>query len=775
MAVVAPRSFGAHLRHLREAAGYTQEELAAIAGLSVHAISALERGERRRPHVDTVRALSGALELASAARDAFVASSRIAIGDAAVDELGGAPLPIPATDLVGREDDVSALREWLADPGARLVTLVGPGGVGKSRLALELARAISDDGSSRAFFVPLAAIRDAGLAACAIAEALGFADINASDLPARARAACAGRSTLLVLDNFEQVLAASSVVSSLVSAVPSLQLLVTSRTPLRVRGEREYALGPLALTAGGGAAGDLAAVPAVRLFVERARNVQRDFALTPSNGPTVLSICRRLDALPLALELTARWIKVLPPDDLLHRLERNVLVSPPGPRDLPERQQTMTATVGWSYDLLDTEEQLALQRVSVMTGRFPAEAAAGALSGRNTGEATPDPLPVLSALVDKSLLIVAPPVAGRPLYQMFETVRAYAADKLTAAGRREDAVEGLVRYCLIEAQRAEAGLVGPDQVEWLERVHQDLDNYREALIWLIERDRATEASEIAWRLVTFWMIRGQSAEALDWLAQIQELPSVSPIARARSLIGLAMIWYWQGRQDRARQAIEHAVTDAAVDPGLSAVAGLVLGHTHYADGKVAIAREHFARSLELFRGASVPWAIGNALTGLAGVALASGDAEQAERALDEATGVLRRAGPWYLSLALYWRAVLAVRRGRADHALSWVRESLTRVRALHDKFVFVHMMIPLAAAAALRGNFEWAARILGVQHEVTERSGPMFLDHAVADLRGQVEREARERLGDASFAAALAAGRTCSIDELLDDIDRATE
>ena len=775
MAVVAPRSFGAHLRHLREGAGYTQEELAAIAGLSVHAISALERGERRRPHVDTVRALSAALGLGPAARDAFVASSRIAVADAVVDELGGVPLPIPPTDLVGREDDVRTLREWLADPGSRLITLVGPGGVGKSRLALEIARAVSDDGASRAFFVPLAAIRDAGLAACAIAEALGFADINASDLPARARAACAGRPTLLVLDNFEQVLVAAPVVSSLVSSVPSLQLIVTSRTPLRVRGEREFALGPLALSAVAGEPGDLAGVPAVRLFVERARSVQRDFQLTPSNADTVLAVCRRLDALPLALELTARWIKVLPPDELLRRLERNVLVLPPGPRDLPERQQTMTATVGWSYDLLDPQEQLALQRVSVLPGRFPAEAAGCALLGRNAGEAPVGALTVLTALLDKSLLTITPPVAGRPLYQMFETVRAYAAEKLDAAGTRQDAVEGLVRYCLVEASRAQEGLVGPDQVEWLDRVHQDLDNYREVLNWLIERDRAPEACDVAWRLITFWMIRGQSNEALDWLGQIQKLPSVTPIARAQALIAASMMWYWQGKQDQARRSIEQAVAEATGDAGLLAVAGLVLGHTYYADGRVADAREYFARSLELFRSSSVPWAIGNALTGLAGVALASGDAEEAERLLDEATDVLRRAGPWYLSLALYWRAVLALRRGRADHALAWVRESLTRVRALHDKFVFVHMMIPLAAAAAFKGDFEWAARILGVQHDVTERSGPMFLDHAVADLRGHVEREARARLGDARFAEAFAAGGTCSIDELLDDIDRATE
>jgi transcriptional regulator with XRE-family HTH domain len=310
MALAVPGSFGAHLRRLREAAGFTQEELGTIAGLSVHAISALERGERRRPHVDTVRALSAALELVPAARDAFVASSRIVVADPAVDELGTPPLPIPPTDLVGRDDDVRVLRQWLADPTARLVTIVGSGGVGKSRLALELARAFSEDGAGRAVFVPLAAIRDAGLVACAIAEGLGLADISASDLPARARAACAGRPTLIVLDNFEQVLVAASVVSALVSSVPSLQLLVTSRTPLRVRGEREYALGPLALTAAGVAQvdADLAGVPAVRLFVERARDVQRDFQLTASNAGSVLGNLPAADAMPLALELTARWI-----------------------------------------------------------------------------------------------------------------------------------------------------------------------------------------------------------------------------------------------------------------------------------------------------------------------------------------------------------------------------------------------------------------------------------------------------------------------------------
>ncbi|HET9762373.1 MAG TPA: helix-turn-helix domain-containing protein, partial [Casimicrobiaceae bacterium] len=200
----APRTFGAQLKALREAAGFTQEELATIAGLSVHAVSALERGQRRRPHVDTIRALSAALDLTNAIRDAFVESARSPGQATAVDELIGVSLPAPPTDLVGREKDVQTLRDWLADPAARLITLIGPGGAGKTRLALELARAIADESGTRVIFVPLAAIRDPAFVESAIAEAFGLVDVTARDLPRRARVACESQPTLLVLDNFEQ-------------------------------------------------------------------------------------------------------------------------------------------------------------------------------------------------------------------------------------------------------------------------------------------------------------------------------------------------------------------------------------------------------------------------------------------------------------------------------------------------------------------------------------------------------------------------------------------
>ena len=440
------RSFGAQLKALREAAGFTQEELATIAGLSVHAVSALERGERRRPHVETVRALSAALDLTGATRDGLVASARAAAPTTAVDELSDVSLPLPLTALLGREADVQTLRHWLADPAARLITLTGPGGAGKTRLALELARAKAAEGA-RVLFVGLAAVRDAAFVAPAIAEALGVLDAAALDLPRRARAACDGTPTLLVLDNFEHVIDAAPLVADLLTSVAVLRVLVTSRAPLRVRGEREYVVGPLALDADIDATSpaDLARAPAVRLFVERVRDVQPDFRLTSANGPTVAAICRRLDALPLALELAAPWIKVLTAEDLLRRLAHDVLLSTVGPRDLPERQQTINATVAWSYQLLGPNEQRVFRRLGALPGRFPIEAAAAVVAGREDSSAgSDDALRATAGLIDKSLLLrTESSDATRPLYQMLETVRAYAALELTAAGERDDALAGL--------------------------------------------------------------------------------------------------------------------------------------------------------------------------------------------------------------------------------------------------------------------------------------------------------------------------------------------
>jgi predicted ATPase/DNA-binding XRE family transcriptional regulator len=773
----APRSFGGQLKALREAAGFTQEELATIAGLSVHAVSALERGERRRPHVETVRSLSAALDLNGATRDALLASARAPTPNAAADVLSGASLPLPLTVLLGRDTDVQTLRQWLADPTARLITLTGPGGAGKTRLALELARAKAAEGASRVLFVALAAVRNAAFVAPAIAEALGVLDATALDLPRRTRLACDGTPTLLVLDNFEQVLDAAPLIADLLISVAALRVLVTSRAPLRVRGEREYAVGPLALDVGVDARSpaDFVRSPAVRLFVERVRDLHPDFRLTATNGPIVTAICRRLDALPLALELAAPWLKVLTAEDLLRRLTQDVLFSPAGPRDLPERQQTINATVAWSYQLLARDEQLVFRRLGALPGRFSIEAAAAVIDGREeTSGKNNDALRAAASLIDKSLLLRAETsVPTRPLYQMLETVRAYAALELTAAGERDDALAGLARYCGAEARLAAEELFGPAQGEWLDRVRDDLESYRAALTWLIERGRPAEAANIAWGLMYFWVIRGHAAEGLQWYEQVLNLPSLPPGPESRALVGAAMMWYSLGEIGRTTAGLTRALALAyeTGDTEMVAQAEHLLGHVEHAVGNTTVARARLIRSLEGFRALAIPWGVGNSLNGMAKVALTMGDVAEAERLLDEATSVLRHSGPWFLALVSFRRAALAVQRGNPDEAIGWARESLTLFRQLHDKFAIVYALVPLAVAAALKGDDLWTARILGARDAVTERTGATVVDKWMHALGEQTEREVRARLGQDRWGRAYAAGRVTPIDSLIKDID----
>ena len=770
----ASRSFGAQLKSLREAAGFTQEELATIAGLSVHAVSALEREQRRRPHVETVRALSAALDLTGATRDAFLESARSPAQATAVDELTSVSLPVPATVLLGRDTDVQTLRQWLADRAARLITLIGPGGVGKTRLALELARSIADESATRVVFVPLAAIRDPAFVESAIAEAFGLVEVSARDLPRRVRVACENHAALLVLDNFEQVLDAAPLVADLLTSVASLRVLVTSRAPIRVRGEREYSVGPLELAAASHATSptDLARVPAVRLFVERIRDVRPDFRLTSANGPAVTAICGRLDGLPLALELAAPWIKVLTVEDLLRRLTDDVLLSTAGPRDLPQRQQTLNATVAWSYQLLTPDEQRAFRRFGAMPGRFSIDAAAVILAGRKASARSDHALGAVAALIDKSLLLRSETsVPGRPMCEMLETVRAYAALQLTASGEREDALEALARYCTGEASRAAEGLVASDQAEWLDRVRDDLENYRSALRWLIDRGRPGDASEIAWGLKYFWLIRGHAVEGLQWCQEILKLPSLPPAAELRALEGAAVLWYTQGELERARTALDRVLRLAEDDVGAVARARDLSARVEHAVGNLTAARDWFALALEGFRSLAIPWGTGNTLSGMASVALATGDAIQAERLLDEAMPVLRTAGPWFLTWALYVRAIVAVRRGNAHEAIALVRESLTCIRDLQDKYAFAYTLVPLVAAAVLKGDDAWAARILGALDAVSKRTGARVVLKWVHDLQVQSERESRARLGPDRWATAYAAGHRASFDALLKEID----
>jgi len=336
-------------------------------------------------------------------------------------------------------------------------------------------------------------------------------------------------------------------------------------------------------------------------------------------------------------------------------------------------------------------------------------------------------------------------------------------------------MEGLVRYATTEASLAAEGLRGLAQVEWLDRVREDLESYRGALTWLIDCGRSAEASGITWSLFFFWVIRGHAAEGLQWYEQILHRPSLPPAVESRALLGAGAMLYTQAEVGHARIALTRALAlaDETGDMKMeTALAENLLGHVEYSVGNADAARERFAHAVDRFRVLALPWGLGNSLTGMAAVVLATGDPAQAERLLDEATSVLGHTGPWFMALTLNVRAILAVRRGHAVKAIAVVRESLTHIRELHDRFAFVYALVPLAAAAALKGDDAWAARILGARDAVTERTGATVVDKSVDDLRQQAERDARARLGADRWARAYAAGRGTSIDTLLKDIDR---
>ena len=508
----------------------------------------------------------------------------------------------------------------------RLMTLTGPGGAGKTRLALELVRGAVDAGLTRVVFVSLSAVRDPGFVAPAIAQALGLADVNARDLPTRARVACEDRSTLLVLDNFEHVLDAAPLVADLLTSVASLRILITSRAPLRLRGEREYIVGPLALPVDSepSASTDPASSPAVRLFVERVREVQPDFRLTSANERTVSAILS-----PARCTATRARAGGAVDESVVRRgaaasAGTRRLLSSVAPRNLPERQQTMNATVAWSYHLLEPAEQRAFRRFGVLPGRFPIDAAEAVLAGRENRLAGSDEaLRAAADLIDKSLLLRVDSslVATCPLYHMLETVRAYAALKLSVAGEDDDAMEGLVRYCTAEAALAAEGLVGPAQAEWLERVQEDRESYRAVLTWLIERGRPDEASDIAWALMFFWMIRGHAAEGLRWYSEILNLPYVPPAAESRALVGAALMWFTQGELSRARAALTraHSLAVGAGDMDMVVRADDLSARVEHALGNLDGARERFPRAIEGFEALGIPWGVGNAQIGMAAV------------------------------------------------------------------------------------------------------------------------------------------------------------
>jgi len=440
-------------------------------------------------------------------------------------------LPAQAALLVGREKEIEAVRGRLLRPDVRLLTLTGPGGTGKTRLALQVAAEVLDDFEHGVFFVALAPISDPGLVVPTMAQTLGLKETAGQPLIETLKDYLRDRALMLVLDNFEQVLAAASRVAELLAAGPQLKVLVTSRAVLRVYGEHEFPVPPLTLP-------DPQRLPpperltqyeAVRLFIERALAVKPDFAVTNDNAPAVAEICRRLDGLPLALELAAARIRLLPPQAMLARLERRLPLLTGGARDLPARQQTLRNAIAWGYDLLGPGEQTLFRRLAVFVGGCTLEAAEA------VGGGAVEVLDGIESLVGKSLLRQEEGVGGEPWFAMLETIREFALERLEESGEAEAIRRQHAAHYLELAEQAESALKGSQQMAWLEQLEREHDNLRAALRRSVERGEAEYGLRLGGALGRFWWMHGYLIEGRAWLTALLALPGASSSTAARAL------------------------------------------------------------------------------------------------------------------------------------------------------------------------------------------------------------------------------------------------
>ena len=759
-------TFAVRLRALREAASLSQEELARRAHLTTHAISALERGTRTRPYPHTIRAIADALDASDADRAALVAAvpsrrrDTTRPTDAATTQSRG--LPRPATPLVAREAEVAAVAALLRDPQQRIVTLTGPGGVGKTRLtiaATEAAAAAFPDG---VVFVELAPLVDPTLVLPTIADCVATGPADPGDARAVVVESIGTSTVLLVLDNVEHLLPAASDVARLVEACPGLTVLASSRAALRVRGETEFAVPPLPLPPADADARAVGESPAGALFLDRARRLVPDLDLTPDDAAAVAEICTRLAGIPLALELAAAHVRLLEPRTLLARLDD--VVAGDGARDLPARQRTMRAALDWSHGLLSEPERTLLRLLSVFSGGFTLEDVE-AVAERSGLLPRSRVLPALGALVEQSL-VVSTTDHGVRRHRMLEPVAQYAGALLAAAGESDLAGTAHTGHFLALAEEAAPHYERAQQIEWLARIDGAHANLAAALERAVAAGDGETAGRLGWSLWLYWWLRGHVRHGRRQMESVLR-HEMSDEVRARAELSLATMAFAGDDVVAARTSWERARASAERSGDTSALAKAVsgIGLAALSTGDVARAREQFEAALPLAvaSGADGEWVGTLTHVWLGTVALLEGDPDSAVGHIE--TGLVsarHRRDRLSTYIALYNLSQVAASRGESTVARRHLEEGLRLSMETRDLANLAHFLEVLAVVEGSERAHDRVPVLLGAAQGIREMIGTVGYGYYRPDqeLAQRAEGEARERLGDDTFDDALDAGRT---------------
>jgi predicted ATPase len=626
-----------------------------------------------------------------------------------------APLPSVSTGLFGRQDEIHQIQNLVLESRVRLLTVTGPGGCGKTRLAIEAARQLQPSFPGGVLFVPLSALRDPELVGPAIARATGATEaVSGRALPDLFVELAADRGPmLLVLDNFEQVVEAAAEVGELLASCPELTVLVTSREVLRLHAEHDFPLQPLAAPPADRLlpVEELGQFPAVALFVNRARAADPAFALTSENAASVAELCARLDGLPLALELAAVRTRTLTTTAMLERLGSRLKLLTGGPRDMPQRQRTLRQTIDWSYDLLEPAEQLVFQRLAVFAGGFTLEAAQAVADP--FGRLDRDVEEVVGSLVDKSLLVRSPETTGDPRFTLLETVREYALERL-AAGEDEEAVrKAYAAYFLVLAQDAELTERGLRGTGWMEEFSRERNNYRAALDWLVARDSADWSLQIIERLYHYWF-RGGITEGLRRFEQVLALPSARALSpeRGRCLNLAAGLASADGDQEKAIALARESVEVCRVlgDHKGQAAALNTIGVGFYLLHRSEEARESYEECLALWRKLGDKAGYARTLTNIATVLRQDGDLQRARQLYRQAAAMFEEAGD---RVGAAWESShegdVALQQGDATAAGALYEQALTAFREQGEPFGAANALADLGDVAQASGILDEAA------------------------------------------------------------------